>query len=79
MSDPSQPIDFSKEAEEIGFKIPGSDFGQQDAEDLIREWGKSIAARVEESTIQRCEEEVSWGNNPDMIVRLYASKAEEGK
>ena len=74
-------IDFRKEAEEIGFKIPGSDFGQQDAEDIIFEFGRSIAARVEEQTIQRCRDAATDDrfDKVGRVKRLYSSAQDGGK
>lgn len=69
--DPSQPIDFKNEAFDL------ADFGDVDIHKVIR-WGKSIAARVEESTIQRCEAEWEILKTDKEIPRLYG-KVEKPK
>lgn len=85
-------IEFEKEADQIcheavsemmcddGFR-PNPDYKDPLAPALAK-WGRSIAARVEESTIQRCGEMLKDSQHKYFMTRLYSvpeSTPNEGK
>lgn len=62
----SEPIDFEKELEHINIDIEGFLVMNE-----LKSWARSIAARVEEETIQRCTIYEAWTLHD--IKRLYAT------
>lgn len=77
--DPSQPIDFEKEVRRLMKKQVTPYTREVHVVSLC----KSIAARVEESTIQRCIDAAYFSETPCADIkempRLYGSKAGEGR
>lgn len=82
MSDPTkEKIDFEKESQEVmclrNFPINTTLVHDHKLCGKIERWGRSIAQRVEEQTIQRCQE---WRGNdhctPESIPRIYAQQTE---
>jgi len=66
----SEKIDFEKELEEI---IPYTEFLACNVQ--LVAWARSIAARVEESTIQRCGKYLEENSMfKEYIPRLYSPK-----
>lgn len=73
------PIDFKKETTELS-RYVWSDTGEQ-LRDRLENWAKSIAARVEQETIERCRLEQSHSSTwyePKLFYSTAPSDAAKG-